>query len=122
MANQTEYSRLEQRSLMKFLVAEKCKPYEIYKRIYDVYGEACFNQINVYQWIKHGFVTMNLIQKDSPQSGNMLTFLDAAINKEGHADSVMEDKANKQIYRIIDHLEESLTIVIEEDKDLNLYY
>ena len=122
MANQTEYSRLEQRSLMKFLVAEKCKPYEIYKRICDVYGEACFNQINVYQWIKHGFVTMNLIQKDSPQSGNMLTFLDAAINKEGYADSVMEDKANKQIYRIIDHLEESLTIVIEEDKDLNLYY
>ena len=28
--NQTEYSRLEQRSVIKFLLAEKCKPCEIY--------------------------------------------------------------------------------------------
>ena len=37
MSNQTECSRLEQRSVIKFLVAEKCKPCEIYRRIYDVY-------------------------------------------------------------------------------------
>ena len=34
--NQTECSRLEQRSVIKFLVAEKCKPYGIYRRMCDV--------------------------------------------------------------------------------------
>ena len=28
----------------KVLVAKKYKPYEIYKRMCDVYGEVCFNQ------------------------------------------------------------------------------
>ena len=42
MANLIEFSRLEQRSVMKSLVAEKCKPYEIYGRTCDVYREACF--------------------------------------------------------------------------------
>ena len=36
-ANQTECSRFEQRSVIKFLVAEKCKPCEIYRRICNVY-------------------------------------------------------------------------------------
>ena len=49
-ANQTESSRLEQRSVIKFLVAEKCKPCEIYRRMSDVYGEACFSEKNVYKW------------------------------------------------------------------------
>ena len=31
-ANQTECFRLEQRSVMKVLLAKKCKPYEIYTR------------------------------------------------------------------------------------------
>ena len=31
VVNQTECSRLEQRSAIKVLVADKCKPYEIYK-------------------------------------------------------------------------------------------
>ena len=43
-ANETQCSRIEQRSLIKFLLAEKCKPREIYRRICDVYGEACFSQ------------------------------------------------------------------------------
>ena len=38
--NKTECSWLEQRSVMKFLLAEKYKPCEIYRRMYDVYGEA----------------------------------------------------------------------------------
>ena len=42
--NQTDCSKLEERSVITFLVAEKCKPCEIYRRISDVYGEACFNQ------------------------------------------------------------------------------
>ena len=43
VANQTKCPRLEQRSVIKLLVAEKCKPYEIYRRICDVYGKTCFN-------------------------------------------------------------------------------
>ena len=37
-------SRLEQKSVIKFLVAEKCKPCEIYKRICDKYREECFSK------------------------------------------------------------------------------
>ena len=43
VANQTDCSRLEQRSIIKFLMA-KCKPCEIYQRICDVYGEVHSNQ------------------------------------------------------------------------------
>ena len=34
--NQTDCSRLEKRSFIKFLVAEKCKTCEMYRRMYDV--------------------------------------------------------------------------------------
>ena len=43
-ANPTECSMLKQRSVIKNLVDEKCKLYEIYKRIYDVYRKACFTK------------------------------------------------------------------------------
>ena len=36
--------RLKQRPEIKFLLAGKCKLYEIYGRMCDWYGEACFNQ------------------------------------------------------------------------------
>ena len=42
--NQIECSKLKQRSVIKFLVAEKCKPREIYTRMCDVDREACFSQ------------------------------------------------------------------------------
>ena len=42
MANQTECSQLEQRSAIKFLVAEKDKSSEIFRRICDVYKKAHF--------------------------------------------------------------------------------
>ena len=48
VANQTECSRLEQRFVMKYLVTEKCKLYDIYKRIYDVYGEQCYSQTKMF--------------------------------------------------------------------------
>ena len=44
VANQTECSRLEQRSVIKFLLAEKCKPCEIYTRMCIVYREAWLSQ------------------------------------------------------------------------------
>ena len=37
-ANQTECSGFEQRSVIKSLLAEKCKPSEIYRRMRDVFG------------------------------------------------------------------------------------
>ena len=83
VANQTECSRLEKRSVMKFLRAKKCKPCEIYrifmctvKRIFvkNVYKEACFFK-TVYKWVKHGFATTNFSQKDRPRSENPLTLL-----------------------------------------------
>ena len=69
VADQTEFFMLEQRSVIKFLLAEKCKLCEIYRTMYHVYGLACFSQSNVYKWVKHGFITTNLSQKDSPWYG-----------------------------------------------------
>ena len=37
----SECYRLEQMSVMKFLVAAKCKQYEIYRRMCDLYREEC---------------------------------------------------------------------------------
>ena len=42
VANQIEYFRLELGFVNKFSVAVKCKPREIYRRMNDTYGEACF--------------------------------------------------------------------------------
>ena len=36
--------RLEQSSIIRFLAAEKCKPYEIYRRMCDTYEKANFSQ------------------------------------------------------------------------------
>ena len=63
--NQTEYSWLEQRSVIKFLEVEKYIRYEIYTRMFDVYKEACFSQKSIYKWIRRGFATTSLSQKDS---------------------------------------------------------
>ena len=41
--------RFEQRSVTKFLVAEKCKQCEIYRRMCDVYEDACLNQKDIYK-------------------------------------------------------------------------
>ena len=42
--NQIEYSRHEQRPVIKCLVDEKCKLCEIYRRMRDVYREVCFGK------------------------------------------------------------------------------
>ena len=46
--NPTAYSRLDQRSLIQYLVAEKCKSCEIHRRIRDSYREANFSQRKYY--------------------------------------------------------------------------
>ena len=44
MADLEICSRVEQKSVRKFLVAELSKPSEIFRRMSDVYEEACFSQ------------------------------------------------------------------------------
>ena len=61
-AHPTEFTRPEQRSVIEFLVAEKCKPCEIYRRVYDVHEKAYLNR-NVYIWTKNGFATTSLIER-----------------------------------------------------------
>ena len=50
MADQKACSRIEQQSVIKFLVAKECKPVEIRRRMSTVYGATCFSQQNVYKW------------------------------------------------------------------------
>ena len=72
-ANQTESSMLEQKSVIKFLVAEKCKPCEVYWQICDVYREAFFSQEKMFTIrLKYEFLTTSLSRKDSPWNENIL--------------------------------------------------
>ena len=41
-ANRTECSRLEQRSVIHFLMVEKCKLCDVYRRMCDMFEEECF--------------------------------------------------------------------------------
>ena len=77
--HQTECSRLERSSVVKFLVARKSKPNEIYKRMYDLCWEPCCckkkkkrftNEMNI------GLLQRTWIIKDSPWNGNILTLQD----------------------------------------------
>ena len=74
--NNTECFRLKQRSVIKFLVDEKCEPYEIYRRMY-MYVEAFFlvkmfvNGLNMglpwWTWVEkiaHGVKTYWLSSKE----------------------------------------------------------
>ena len=49
VANQTERSKIEQRSVIKFLVAEKSQPCEIYGRTCGVCGVVCSSQKYLYK-------------------------------------------------------------------------
>ena len=60
-------SRLEQRSVIKFLPAKKRKPDSW---MCDVYEETCFTQKKVYKLVKHVFTTTSLSRKNSTLSEN----------------------------------------------------
>ena len=57
--NQAGCSRSGQKSVVQFLLVQKCKPCDIYRRMCDVYGEASFSQRNFSKLAKHGFATTN---------------------------------------------------------------
>ena len=71
--------QIEQRTIIKFLLAKPCR---IYGKTCDVLGEAGFSLKNVYKWAKYGYSTM------SPRHGNILT-PSAATSKEGDANSLL---------------------------------
>ena len=48
---ENQCSRLEQWSVIKYLVAEECKPCEIYRMFY-VYREVYFSHKKAYKWAK----------------------------------------------------------------------
>ena len=64
MENQTDYSRLELGSVIKSLIVDKCKTCEIYRRMCEMYREACFSQNIVHKWAKNGFATTSQSRKD----------------------------------------------------------
>ena len=67
VAIQIEYCRLEQRSVIKFLVTKKCNLCEIY-RMRDVYEEVCASQKIFTNDLNNGFYITILSQKDSQWS------------------------------------------------------
>ena len=44
MADQEAYSRIEQRSVIRFLVAEGCEPVEVHRRMSAVCDATCISQ------------------------------------------------------------------------------
>ena len=57
--------KIEQKSIMKVLLAEKCKPCEIYCGLCDMHGKECFNHRNLYKQAKHWFASMSLSGEDT---------------------------------------------------------
>ena len=59
--NQIECFKLKQRSVIKLLVAEKGKQFEIYRRMCGVYEKESFSKKKiVYKWTKNGLVASSL--------------------------------------------------------------
>ena len=73
--------RLEQRSVIKFLVTEKCKQCEIYKRMCDVYGKACFSLKMFTNGLNIGLLLRAWMGEK---------ILGAVLIKEGYVDSLLE--------------------------------
>ena len=42
----------EQRSVIRFLLSEGVKPFEIYRRMKVQYGDSCLSQGRVYEWVE----------------------------------------------------------------------
>ena len=60
-ANQTESSRLEQKSVITFLVIKKCKPREILRKMCDMSWEVCFGiKKNLLKLAEYRFATTSL--------------------------------------------------------------
>ena len=88
IVNQADCFRLEKSSVIKSLLPEKCKPYEIYRRMCDVCGEArCskkkINGINMgspqRSWVEKTIYGVKIFWLSGKEK-----VPDAVISKEGH--------------------------------------
>ena len=59
--------------LAEVLNYRECEAQTVRNLQYNVYREASFTYINVYQWAKHGFASLTLSEKDSAWNGNTVT-------------------------------------------------
>ena len=66
MSDKEASSRIEQRSVIKFLAAEGCKAVEIHSRMSTVYGATCFNR-------KIFTSRLNCLKKDGEVLRSMLS-------------------------------------------------
>ena len=90
VTSKTEYSRLEQRSVLKFLQAGKCKSWEIYRRMCGICTKKHVWAKIFYKQTKHEFA-ITCHRKDSQWSGSTESpakkkGLAAVVSKEDHAD------------------------------------
>ena len=106
---------LEQRSGMKLLVAEKCKPCEINWRIYNVCREICFSKkdftnsqnmgLPLCIWVK---ITIQGVETDWLTGKEKVSSLE--VSKEGHADSLPGQDRTGSI--TVDFLEKKVQLQI----------
>ena len=100
--NQAEWSRLEQTSMINFFLVEKCKPCEIYWRMFNVYGEACFNQKMFINGLIMGLSLRGRVEKTV--HGVEIHWLwgkkglDIVVSKESLADSVLGHKRSNHYW------------------------
>ena len=74
VANRVNAPRLAQRSAIKSLVGEKCKPCEIYRRMSGVYGDGCFRKKMFENKLNVDLPLGSCVEKTSYR-GNTLTLL-----------------------------------------------
>ena len=90
-SNQKKCSRLEQRSVIIFLMAEKCKQCKIYRKMCDMCTKKhVLVKKNIYKWAKYEFATISWSWKNSPWSGNKLSGKEkvaGTVVSKGNADS-----------------------------------
>ena len=90
--NQTECFSFEQRSVIKSLVAEKCKPCEICKRMCDVYREEYFSPKNFTNWLNIGLPLQAWVKKIVAKVLTLQHRKISKVIKEGHDDRVLGHK------------------------------
>ena len=77
-------------SFIKFFVAEKSKPYEIYRRMCDVYGEACFHQKMFTNWLNMGLLFWAWVKKIAHGvETNWLSCKESSGHSRVHVDSLL---------------------------------
>ena len=83
VGTQKEFFRLQKCSVIKFWVAEKFKLCEFFRKMINVYEDACFIFENHYKWIRHAFAIKTWVKK-CLLSGNTTYKTKFALFSEWH--------------------------------------